>query len=429
MDCLFSEEYEKALLGCMLIDNTIINDVVVIVQKQYFYNYNHQAIFEEIVDCYDKNGSCNIVMLSQRIPSIPEIIAELTNIVATSANFYFYATEIRKLYTARRYVNFVNEQKDIITKDNVDDVISMTDDFVSGCLNSVTKIDPTSSKTMTGNAINRIKQAYANKGELQGFDTGYEQLNAMLGGLQTGNLVTIGARPSIGKSAFADQLQMNLAMHGAKTCMFSYEMTENEIAMRRMGVLSGIPIKKLKSGFLVQTDFSKINTACEKLYSTDMLLYDSSKISFNFSELKAKIRVHAKQGYKIFFIDHIGLLDYDEEPKSSLKDFEKLSRMTKKLKKLAATLDVVIIDVCQLVRDAEGKEPLLSSLRGSGSIEQDSNIVMFIHRERQQHDEEIISTKLMVVKDRDGACGEIDFDFIPRTTRFIEVEGKRKKED
>lgn len=428
MDKLYSEDYEKALLGCMLLDNSIITETMVLVQKQFFNNLNHQKIFETICDIYDTNSSCDLVMVCQKLPAIADKIAELTSVVASPSNYEFYASEIRKFHTARTYRQFVYEHSDKITKDNVDDVLAETDDFVSNCLNSVTKVDPDDSKVMSMNIIKSIQEAYQSKGALQGFDTGIEQLNDLLGGLQTGNLVTIGARPSIGKSAFADQLQMNLAMKGAKTCMFSYEMTSKEIGLRRTAVLSGIPVKKLKSGFLNQPDFGKINQACSQLYNTDMLLYDSSKISFNFTELVSKVRVHAKQGYKIFFIDHIGLLEYDVEP--YLKDHEKISKMTKKLKKMATTLDIVIIDVCQLTRDTEGKEPMLNSLRGSGSIEQDSNIVMFIHRERQQQDEATIPTKLLIVKDRDGACGEINFDFIPQTTKFREIikpNGKYEK--
>lgn len=182
-------------------------------------------------------------MLSQRIPEIVDLIAGLTSVVASTKNFEFYATEIRRLYTSRMYKQFVNDRCAEINKDNIDEILSETDDFVSNCLNSVSKIEPTDSRSIAFSVIESIKKAYANKGVMQGYTTGYDGLDELTDGIHDGDLCIIGARPSIGKSAFADQVQMNMAIHEVKTCMFSYEMTEKEIGLRRTSVLSGIPIK------------------------------------------------------------------------------------------------------------------------------------------------------------------------------------------
>ena len=204
-----------------------------------------------------------------------------------------------------------------------------------------------------------------------------------------------------------------------RVLLFSLEMTKKEIMRRRAAAFSNVPIRNIKSGLLSSAQGARINNFCQKLFDTDMLIYDSATIGFDFNELVARIRIHAKQGYKVFFIDHIGLLEYSDG--TGLKDFEKMSQITKRLKKMAATLDIVIIEICQLTRDAEGKEPQLNSLRGSGSIEQDANIVMFLHGERQQNNELTLPRKLLVVKDRDGSCGEINFEFTPSTTKFQEL--------
>lgn len=419
MQKLYSEEYERALLGCLLLNNSIIDDVASMIKKDYFQISKNALIYENIINLYNSNNSCDIVMISQALPKLAVDIASLTSEISSTENYEFYARKIKELYVSRKTYSFFKEKADTITDKSINDVLYEADDFINACMTNTNKIEPVDSKHMAISIIEDIQNNIKRKGALEGFDTGYDGLNSLLGGLQLGNLVTIGARPSIGKSAFADQLNMKLAINGVQTCTFSLEMTKKEIQRRRISVLTNIPLGRIKNGFVTAPQVQKINQACRTIYDTTTLLYDSATIGFDFDEIISRIRIHSKQGYKVFFIDHIGLLEYNSQ---GLKEFEKISQMTKRLKKLASTLNIVIIIVCQLTRDTEGKEPQLNSLRGSGSIEQDSNIVMFLHRARQNNNELSIPTKLMVVKDRDGGCGEINFDFYPATTQFRELD-------
>lgn len=419
MQKLYSEEYERALLGCLLLNNSIIDDVSSMIKKDYFQISKNSLIYENIITLYNNNNSCDIVMISQVLPKFAIDIASLTSEISSTENYEFYARKIKEFYISRKTYSFFKEKADAITDKSINDVLYEADDFINACMTNTNKIEPVDSKHMAISIIEDIQNNIKRKGALEGLDTGYDGLNTLLGGLQLGNLVTIGARPSIGKSAFADQLNMKLAVNRVQTCTFSLEMTKKEIQRRRISVLTNIPLGIIKNGFVTAPQVQKINQACRTIYDTTTLLYDSATIGFDFDEIVSRIRIHSKQGYKVFFIDHIGLLEYNAQ---GLKEFEKISQMTKRLKKLASTLNVVIIIVCQLTRDTEGKEPQLNSLRGSGSIEQDSNIVMFLHRARQNNNELSIPTKLMVVKDRDGGCGEINFDFYPATTQFRELD-------
>lgn len=423
MQKLYSEDFEKALLGCMLLDNSIIDDVSVTIKPHSLCINKYSVIYEKICELYTENDSCDLVMLSTALPKYVSDIAELTNVVSSAANYEYYVGEINKLYTSRKYMDFIKSKASEIDGKNIEDILSDTDDFVSDCLSNSKRVEPVNSKQMCVNIIEDIQENAKRKGSLEGFDTGYPELNAKTGGLMPGNLVIIGARPSIGKTAYSDCLATNMALAGSKVVQFSYEMTKKEIQRRRIARLSNVQIKKIKSGFLSAAEIKRVNDACEKLFYTDMLLYDTASLGFGFNELVSKIRVHAKQGYKIFFIDHLGLLEY--EGMQGAKEWEKISQMTKRLKKLASTLDIVIVGLCQLTRDSEGKEPLLNSLRGSGSIEQDANVIMFLHRERQQSNEVSIPTKLLVTKNRDGDCGEIELEFIPATTSFREAEADK----
>lgn len=420
MNKLYNEQMERALLGCMLINNSIIDDVAAKLSKECFQVGMHSIFFENIVNIYNSNNSCDIVMLSQSLPQYAKEVVTLTNEVASTVNYENYTNTIKKFYIARKCKQFMLEKQDQLSVKNVDDVLYELDDFINTAMTNSAKIEPTNCKQMAVSIIEDIQAATKRKGKLEGYDTGYVGLNDKIDGLQDGNLVVIGARPSIGKSTFTDQLAVNLARNGVKTCTFSLEMTQKEIQRRRVAQMANVPIKKIKSSFLSAAQIQRVNSSCQELFDLDMLLYDSSQIGFEFNEVVARIRIHAKQGYKVFFIDHIGLLEYGDNP--NLKEFEKISQMTKRLKKLAATLNIVIVAVSQLTRDTEGKEPELNTIRGSGSIEQDANIVLFLHRERQHNNEQVIPAKLIVAKARDGECGTINMEFIPETTKFRELD-------
>lgn len=423
MQKLYSEEYEKIILGCMLLDNSIIDDVYSRIKKDYFQFGKYATIFENIVELYNENNACDLYMLSQSIPQFAKDIADLTTDIPSAGNYEYYASKIKDLYLSRSFVSKTSDLVSRISDKNINEVLYEADDFVNACMNNVEKIEPATSKDMAISIIEDIQKTASRKGELEGFDTGYDALNEM-DCMQRGNLVVIGARPSIGKSAFTDQLNVNLALNGVKTVTFSLEMTKKEIQRRRAGAYANVPISRIKKGLLSAAQGQRINQMCQKFFDTDMLLYDSASIGFDFNEIVSRIRVHAKQGYEVFFIDHLGLLEYGDNV--ALKEHEKISQMTKRFKKLAATLNITIVLVNQLTRDSEGKEPQLNSLRGSGSIEQDANVVMFLHRARQTSNELSIPTKLLIVKNRDGSCGEINFDFCPMTTFFRELDENGK---
>lgn len=422
MQKLYSEEFEKCVLGCMLLDNSIIDDVISKIKKDCFCIGQNSLFFDKIVSLYNESGSCDIVMLSQAIPNKVKEIASLTDVVPSSVNYEYYVNEIKKFYIARQYRNFAQEQANTINEKTVDEILYKTDDFINDCMSDNKKTEPVNAKQMAVTAIERLQYKINHAGELSGLDTGFERLNQLTDGFQNGDLIALGARASIGKSAFSDQLCVNIASKGIKTCTFSLEMTSEQVGERRISGLSNVPMNKMRSGFITSADVQRVQNAATKLYeyNDNLLLYDSRSIGCEFNEIVSKIRIHAKQGYKIFFIDHIGLVDCAD--RENCPEWERISYMTKRLKQIANKLNIVIVIVCQLTRDSEGKEPQLNNLRGSGSIEQDANTVILIHRDRQKNDEIMIPTTIKVLKDRNGSCGDIDFNFFPKTCKFEEVD-------
>lgn len=423
----FSAESEKHLLGCMLQSNEIIDDVLANVNEEYFTVGNHRRYFNRIKKLYEENGSCDILMLANEglAKDMTEVVC-LTEDIISGVNYEYYIKDLTNIYQARSTNAKLGELKEKLTDKNVTDTLYELDDFVNKHLENSSKNKPVSAKQMAIAGMEMFEDRARNKGKLRGYDTGFSKLNSLTDGFQKGELIAVGARPSLGKSAFADQLSFNFASSHIPTVTFSLEMTANEIQERRVARLSNINIKKLRSGYYSAADMQRINQATQRIFDVgeDCLMYDSTTISCEFKEIESKIRIHAKQGYKIFFIDHIGLLECEE--KKDCPEWERISYMSKRLKQLANKLGIVIVIVCQLTRDVEGKDPELNSLRGSGSIEQDSNTVIMIHRERQHSDEIKIATKIKVVKCRGGACGDMDFEFYPNLTKFVEVSDEKE---
>lgn len=426
---LYSEEFEKQIISCMLIDNSIIDDVKAILTKECFMMGKLGLYFNQIIKLYEENQSCDMLMLCNSLPTIyAGEIAEISGLACTVQNWDYYARQIKSFYKARELKRFSGQIQEELSESNIDDIIYKTDDFINACMTDISKSQPTNGKDMTIRAIEKMQERIKHPGELTGIDTGYEKLNILTDGFQKGNLIAIGARTSMGKSALSDQLCCNIASKGIQTVTFSLEMTSEEVAERRTSVVSGVPIKKIRSGMLTAAQCQRINQSLGSLfdYGDNLILYDSDSISCEYKDIESKIRIHAKRGAKVFFIDHIGLVECQEM--ANAPEWERIAYMTKHLKQLANKLKIVIVIVCQLTRDTEGKDPQLNQIRGSGSIEQDCNTVILIHRERQKADEIMIPTKVKVLKCRGGACGDIDFNFYPATTKFEEVVEKSKYE-
>lgn len=415
-------EFEKQLLGCMLIDNSIIDEVSSMIRKEYFLNGQYGRYYEKILQLYTENGSCDILMLSnQFVSKLGSEIVMLTEDIASASNFEYYAKQIKNNYTARFLKQELSNKLSTVTPENISDSLYQIDDIVNNCMNDTRKALPVDGRQMTERTLELLQDRKNHFGTLTGFDTGYDKLNLITDGLQKGNLVAIGARTSLGKSAFSDQLCVNIASKGIKTVNFSLEMIADEIGERRTSYLSNVPIRKLRRGTLSALEIGRINNSLRNLYDygENLILYDSDSVSCEFKDIESKIRIHAKKGAQVFFIDHIGLVDCEEM--AGAPEWERIGYITKRLKQLANKLKIVIVIVCQLTRDSEGKEPQLNQVRGSGCIEQDCNTVILIHRERQKAEETEIPTKIKVVKNRGGSCGDIDFIFYPETTKFKEV--------
>lgn len=415
----YNDEYEKIILNMMLIDNSVIDVISTQITDDCFYSALNREFYTAIKSDYMNNGVSNLITLQTRLPDVlPANIAALTNHIASSENWSFYVDELQKLYKTRSMKQLLLQSNEDLSPDTVNDVIANVDSSLTKCL-TVGSNNATCVKELCSKLLEGVKTAAESKEPYLGYSTGWDKLSEILDGIQLGKQIIIGARPSIGKSSFALQLAGALAEQKIPVGYFSLEMQKMTLMKRLTSLKSGLTIGSISHGTCVrsQNQLVKLQVAVSKIYEMPLYIHDESLR--NEKDLLSRIRYMAKiNGVKVFFVDHIGLVKHSMP---SMKRVEQLDDITQQLLHLAQELNIAIILLCQLRRDAEGKEPALNDLRDSGSIEQNADVCIFLHHERSKGEEEFLEAKVIVAKNRDGACGSSNMNFYPKLTKFVEV--------
>ena len=283
-------------------------------------------------------------------------------------------------------------------------------------------------KDVVPKTIQLIDYHYKNKDSVSGIPSGFNQLDSMTSGFQNSEMTIIGARPSMGKTALALSMMQHIAIEKNIPCgFFSLEMSAEQIGQRLLSQVARIPGTKLRSGMLKTEDFKKLQDAAGLCFEAPLYIVDTPNMKL--LDLRAMARrMKVNQKVQIIFIDYIGLITSENE---AAPVYDQQSAISKSLKSLARELEIPIIVLCQVARTAEGNEPNLAQLRGSGSIEQDADMVIFIHGERQKQKEgeeynPVQDRKLVVAKQRNGPIGDVPILFISSYTKF---ENKAREEE
>ncbi|MBQ0039695.1 MAG: DnaB-like helicase C-terminal domain-containing protein, partial [Treponema sp.] len=251
--------------------------------------------------------------------------------------------------------------------------------------------------------------------------SGITELDSMTSGFQNSEMIIIGARPSMGKTALALSMMQHIAIEREIPCgFFSLEMSGLQIGQRLVSQVARVSGKKIRNGMLKLDDFKKIQDAAGIIYNSPLHIVDVPNMKLLDIRAMAR-RMKVNQKVQIIFIDYIGLIT-SENPEQAM--FEQQSAISKSLKSLARELDIPIVVLCQVARAAEGDEPNLAQLRGSGSIEQDADVVMFIHGDRKANKETnegydpVQQRKIIVAKQRNGPIGDVEVQFLSSYTKF-----------
>lgn len=440
-----SIDAEKSLLGSLLIDKEAINKVVDFLRSEDFYNRNHQVIFEAIITLFEKREPIDLLNLSNRLQDSGNLdisgglsyLASLASSVATSAHATSYAKIIqrkkmlRDLIDAANYISGLGYQED-------EDVETLLDDaekkLFSVSQRSLSKTLMPLKDTLSA-AMERITNQ--DDGVLRGHKTGYADMDSTLGGLQKSDLIVLAARPSVGKTAFALNLALNIAQQGVPVGVFSMEMSVDQVVDRLIAARSGVSLWKLRTGKLSHqeehNDFLRITTACEELAEMPIFIDDSPAPNILQMRTMAR-RLQSEHGLGLLVIDYLQLMTSRKDYNSPVQQVTEISRG---LKGLAKELNIPVLALSQLSRAIEqrdGHKPRLSDLRDSGSIEQDADLVMFIHREDKinrenaERDGKLNIAQLVIAKHRNGPTGEIEFRINPDSLLFQEVDRRHQGE-
>ena len=288
-------------------------------------------------------------------------------------------------------------------------------------------------RILLADAFDRIEELHKNKGTLRGLKTGFRDLDKKTAGFQKGDLIIIGARPAMGKTTFAQNLTYNIASINKKGVLFfSMEMAANEIVDRMISDVSGVDNWKMRTGNLSEDEFQRIGEAMGEMDELPIYIDDSSSMTIMDLRNKARRAMHDKN-IGIIIVDYLQLIQGSDRYKGNR--VQEVTEISRGLKILARELEVPVVALAQLSRSVTGRDdprPVLSDLRESGSIEQDADLVMFLHRPdyyRQNDDnyEETHITELLIAKHRHGAIGKIELYFHPELLRFMSLDKTREE--
>jgi len=427
-----NSEAEQATLGALLLDAEAVGTVIRYLRPDSFYSLQNQKIFQAIISLFNKGQRSDILTITEELRQSgildtaggPGYIASLTDTVPTSANVEYYAKVVLENSVRRSLLNISNKiiasaydqatESRAVLEDAQKRIFELTDANQSATFKTPKEIIP--------RAIEAIEKLYHTRDAFTGIPSGLIELDQMTSGFQKSELIIIGARPSVGKTALA----LTMAAHTAikekiPTAFFSLEMSDMQLMQRLISSESKIPSEKIRTGLLKMGDFQSIQDAAGHIYDAPLYIVDMPNMKL--LDLRAMARrLRAQFDVQIIFIDYLTLISSEN---SMIPRHEQIAEVSRSLKSLARELNIPVVALSQVRRDAEGKKPMLADLRESGSIEQDADVVMFLHRERVSSSkdgsdrDQAIDTELIVAKQRNGPIGDIDILFLPRYTKFV----------
>ncbi len=435
---------EKSLLGAVLISESVLPDVVNIIKPNDFYDKSHEIIYAAMCNLYDRHKPIDLLTLTAELKSTKQLkdvggapyLTELSNFVPAASHATAYADIIEKMSTRRRLIQAGTAIAEKAYEDDavVSDLVGAAEKELFEVSNKVIKSDYTPMNELLADAFDRIEELHKNKGALRGLKTGFRDLDKKTAGLQRGDLVIIGARPAMGKTTFAQNLAYNVASINKRGVLFfSMEMAANEIIDRMVSDVSGIDNWKIRTGNLTDEEFARIGDALGEMDEIPLFIDDTS--SMTITELRNKARRAAHDhDIGLVIVDYLTLISGSSRYAGNR--VQEVTEISRGLKILARELEIPVIALAQLSRQVTGRDdprPVLSDLRESGSIEQDADLVMFLHRPdyyraNDENYEETHITELLVAKHRHGAIGKIELYFHPELLRFMSLDKERVEE-
>ncbi len=429
---------EKSLLGCLMIDKSAIVKVVDFVLPGDFYRRNHQEIYQICQELFEKEEAIDVLSVANRLKELGKLeevggnsyLTELVNSIPTATNILHYAKIVQKKRILRDLIEAGSDVA-IMGYDETEDpdvLLDQAEKKIFSIAQRGLSHNFVPIKVSLEEAFERIDKLSKHKDGLRGLSTGFTALDNILAGFQKSDLIVLASRPSMGKSSLALNIAGHIAINEKiPVGIFSLEMSRDQLVDRLIADQAGLDLWRLRTGKLSSegedNDFTRIQHALGALSEAPIYIYDT--FVCNILQMRAIARrLQAEKGLGLLIVDYLQLM----EPRNTMAgEVQQMSEISRSLKSLARELNVPVLAISQLSRAVEQRSPQiprLSDLRQSGSIEQDSDVVLFIYRQDRYRED---STKkniaeIIIAKHRNGPVGKIELYFDESRASFRNLE-------
>ncbi|CAB4623935.1 unannotated protein [freshwater metagenome] len=425
---------EQSALGGMLLSQEACAEVFESVKGSDFYAPKHELIFEAVATLFGKGEPIDVITVTDELMKQGNLVKAgsadylhtLTSIVPTAANAAFYAKIVQEKATLRRLVEVGTKiaQLGYANEGDVEDLVNEAQERVYQVGGASVTEDYVGLSTSIEAAINEIESAQKRGGDMVGVPTGFIELDDLTHGFHPGQLIIVAARPAVGKSTIALDFARHAAVKANKpTIFFSLEMGRAEIAMRLLSAESNIQLQSMRKGTIGDNEWARLAQVRGQINDAPLYIDDSPNLTL--VEIRAKCRRLAQRvGLKMVVIDYIQLMTSGKKVESRQQEVSEFSRA---LKLLAKELQVPVIALSQLNRQAEqtkDKKPEISHLRESGSLEQDADVVILLHREGigERDHPRAGEADIILAKQRSGPTGTVTVAFQGQYSRFMNMK-------
>ena len=434
-------ELEEAVLGAIMLERDAVLSVLDILKKESFYKDTHQKIYQAIVDLSTNQKAIDILTVTEELRRKKEleeiggplVITQLTSKVASAAHLEFHARIIQQKYIQRELIRVSSTIQKLAYDEtiDVDDLLDQAESDLFEIAEGNIKRETSKINVLIKDAIHQIEEAAKRKDHLSGVPSGFTKLDRLTSGWQKSDLIIIAGRPSMGKTAFVLTMARNIAVdHGRPVAFFSLEMASMQLVTRLIVSETELPSNRIRNGRLEDYEWKQLDYKIKSL--TDAPIYIDDTPAISIFELRAKCRrLKVQYNVELIVIDYLQLMTGSGDMKGSRE--QEVSNISRALKSIAKELDVPVIALSQLNRSVElrsgNKRPQLSDLRESGAIEQDADLVIFLHRpekydlfEDEKGNSLVGIAEVILAKHRNGPVGDLSLRFKDEYAKFVELD-------
>lgn len=430
-----SLDAEKAVLGSIMVRPTSIYEISDSLNPEAFYAEKHKILYAEMLDLQLHNEPIDLVTVSERLAQKNLLdttggrayLTEIVSLVPTSTNIKYYADIVTKKFIARSVIEAADHISELGFQEGsmeIDELLDAAEKKMFAITNAPGGHKFLNIKNVLSETWEELERLHASKDELRGVPTGFRDLDNLLAGFQKSDLIILAARPSVGKTTLALDIARKVAVNqNIPVGIFSLEMSAPQLVQRMLSAQSQVDAWNIRTGKgLRDKDFELISESLATLSKAPIYIDDQAGNSIVKMKAVAR-RLKAEHGLGLIMVDYLQLMTTSKNYDSMVNQVTEISRS---LKGLARELNVPVLALSQLSRavEARGGRPRLSDLRDSGSIEQDADVVMFIHREDRykEKDERTNVAEILVEKHRNGPVGKVDLYFDERKTTFLDID-------